>query len=230
MREETASQSSSERERADVKYQSETMTREKNIILAARIVSMLFTPFYLPLVGLMALFLFSYLSQMPWAYKLQVLALVYGFTILMPTVLIHLYRRYQGWNLVELGVKERRVVPYVISILCYFFCVYLMDLLHIPHFMGTILSAALFIQIVCALINVWWKISTHTAAIGGVAGALFVFGEFFGFNPVWWLCLVLVLAGILGSSRMILRQHTLPQVVAGFFVGLICSTLGLIYL
>ena len=206
------------------------ITKEKNIILAARIVSMLFTPFYLPLVGLMALFVFSYLSQMPWAYKLQVLMLVYVFTILLPTVLIHFYRRYQGWNLIELGIKERRVVPYVISILCYFFCVYLMDLLHIPHFMGTMVSAALFIQIVCALINVWWKISTHMAAIGGVAGALFVFGEFFGFNPVWWLCLVLILAGVLGSSRMILRQHTLPQVVTGFFVGVVCSILGLIYL
>lgn len=206
------------------------ITKEKNIILAARIVSMLFTPFYLPLVGLMALFVFSYLSQMPWAYKLQVLMLVYVFTILLPTVLIHLYRRYQGWNLIELGIKERRVVPYVISILCYFFCVYLMDLLHIPHFMGTMVSAALFIQIICALINVWWKISTHMAAIGGVAGALFVFGEFFGFNPVWWLCLVLILAGVLGSSRMILRQHTLPQVVTGFFVGVVCSILGLIYL
>ena len=91
-------------------------------------------------------------------------------------------------------------------------------------------SAALFIQIICALINVWWKISTHMAAIGGVAGALFVFGEFFGFNPVWWLCLVLILAGVLGSSRMILRQHTLPQVVTGFFVGVVCSILGLIYL
>ena len=59
------------------------ITREKNIILAARVVSMLFTPFYLPLVGLMALFLFSYLSLMPWAYKLQVLTLVYVFTILL---------------------------------------------------------------------------------------------------------------------------------------------------
>jgi membrane-associated phospholipid phosphatase len=152
------------------------------------------------------------------------------FTILLPTVLIHLYRRYHGWNLIELGHKERRMVPYVISILCYFFCIYLMDLVHIPHFMSAILSAALFIQIVCALINVWWKISTHTAAVGGVAGALFVFGEFFGFNPVWWLCLVFILAGVLGSSRMILRQHTLAQVVAGFFVGVVCSILGLVYL
>ena len=96
--------------------------------------------------------------------------------------------------------------------------------------MGTILSAALFIQIICALINVWWKISTHTAAIGGVAGALFVFGEFFGFNPVWWLSVVFILAGLLGTSRMILRQHSLAQVVAGFLVGVVCSTLGLIYL
>ena len=206
------------------------MTREKSIILAARIVSMVFTPFYLPFLGMMVLFIFSYLGLMPWAYKLQLLTLVYLFTILLPTILIHLYRRYNGWTLIELGHRERRMVPYVISILCYFFCIYVMDMLHIPHFMQTILLAALLIQVVCALINVWWKISTHTAAIGGVAGALFVFGEFFGFNPVWWLCLVLVLAGLLGTSRMILRQHSLLQVVAGFLVGVSCSVIGLIYL
>ncbi len=206
------------------------MSREKNIILTARVVSMVFTPFYLPIVGLMALFFLSYLSLMPTAYKLQVLTLVYFFTILLPTVLIHLYRKYNGWNLIELGHREKRMVPYVISILCYFFCVYIMDMLHIPHFMGTIVSAALAIQIVCALINVWWKISTHTSAIGGVAGALFVFGELFGFNPVWWLCLVMILAGLMGTSRMILRQHSLLQVVAGFWVGVICSVLGLLYL
>ena len=43
--------------------------KEKNIILTARIMSMLFTPFYLPLVGLVALFLFSYMSLLPLAYK-----------------------------------------------------------------------------------------------------------------------------------------------------------------
>ena len=206
------------------------MKRATAIILTARVVSVIFTPFYLPILGLIALFTLSYLSQMPWRFKLQLLILVYLFTILLPTLLIHLYRRYQGWTLIQLGNKERRMVPYVISILCYFACVYLMDYLHVPHFMSNIVTAALFIQIVCALINVWWKISTHTAAIGGVAGALFIFGELFTFNPVWWLCLVFVLAGILGSSRMILRQHSLAQVVAGFFVGIICSITGLLFL
>ena len=192
--------------------------------------SLLFTPFYLPFVGLAALFSFSYLSIFPWSYKLQVLTMVYLFTILMPTVMIHLYRRYQGWNLIELGHRERRMVPYVISILCYFTCVYLMSRLHMPHFMGAIVVAALLVQIVCALVNVWWKISTHTAAIGGVAGALFAFAEYLGFNPVWWLCLVFIIAGAVGTSRMILRQHSLAQVVSGFWVGFLCAAVAILFL
>jgi len=47
---------------------------------------------------------------------------------------------------------------------------------------------------------------------------------------VWWLCLVLIVAGILGSARMILRQHSLPQVVAGFFVGLVCAAVAILFL
>jgi membrane-associated phospholipid phosphatase len=200
------------------------------MILAARIVSMLFTPFYLPLVGLIALFLFSYLSIFPLAYKLQVLIMTYLFTILLPTVMIHLYRRYQGWNLIELGYRERRMVPYIISIVSYFTCIYLMERLHMPHFMSAIIIAALLLQIVCAIINVWWKISTHTAAIGGVGGALFAFAEYLGFNPVWWLCLVFFVAGLLGTCRMILRQHSLAQVVAGFWVGFICAAIAILFI
>ena len=167
------------------------MDRKKQLIIGARLLSMLFTPFYLPIVGLVVLFIFSYLSIFPWAYKLQVLTMVYLFTILLPTFMIHLYRRYQGWTLIELGHRERRMVPYVISIICYFTCIYIMERLHMPHFMGSIVVAALLVQIVCALINVWWKISTHTAAIGGVGGALFAFAEYLGrfllcchFHPV----------------------------------------------
>ena len=204
--------------------------KARDLILAARIVSMLFTPFYLPLVGMLALFIFSYLRIFPFAYKLQVILMVYIFTILLPTFIIHLYRRYQGWSLLQLGTKERRMIPYVISIICYLTCYYVMSLLHIPHFMGRILVAALMVQIVCAIINIWWKISTHTAAIGGVAGALLAFSLFFGFYPIWWLCLILFGAGILGTARIILRQHTLLQVVAGFFVGLICAYLGILIL
>lgn len=193
----------------------------KSIILTARALSVVFTPFYLPIVGLVALFLFSYMSLLPLSYKLFVVGMVYVFTILLPTLLIHLYRRYQGWTLTELGTKERRMVPYVISILCYFCCYYLMMLLHIPSFMARIVVTALVIQVVCAIINVWWKISTHTAAIGGVTGALVAFSLLFGFNPVGWLSLVTLIAGVVGSSRIILMQHSLSQVLVGYLVGVV---------
>ena len=183
--------------------------------------SLVFTPFYLPTVGLLALFSLSYLSLLPFGYKLQVMGIVYFFTILLPTLLIHIYRRHQRWTLIDIGRRERRMVPYVLSILCYFTCVYIMKQIHIPHFMSSIVIAALGIQIVCAVINAWWKISTHTAAIGGVVGAIFVFAAVFGFNPIPWLCITILLAGLLGTSRMVLRQHSLAEVVVGFVVGVV---------
>jgi len=208
----------------------EQMRREKTIIYAARFLSLLFTPFYLPLMGLILLFTLSYLALLPIGYRLQIIALVYICTILMPTYIIHFYRRYQGWSPLELGRRERRMVPYVISILCYFLCVWLLKMLTVFHFVSSILMAALLVQIVCAIINVWWKVSTHTAAIGGVAGALFAFAEIFGFNPVWWMCLVLIVSGLLGSARIILRQHSLAQVVGGFGIGFACASLGILFL
>lgn len=206
------------------------MKREKQIILTARILSMVFTPFYLPIVGITALFAFSYLSMFPWSYKIAVLGLVYLFTILLPTLLIHLYRRYQGWNLIELGHRERRMVPYILSIVCYFTCIYVMERMHMPHFMGSIVIAALSVQITCAFINVWWKISTHTAAIGGVGGALFAFAFYLGFNPVWWLCIIILVGGVVGTCRMILRQHSLTQVIIGFLVGFLCAAIAILFL
>ena len=199
--------------------------KEKNIIFTARIMSMIFTPFYLPIVGLIALFIFSYMSLLPMMYKLVMLAMVYLLTVVAPSLLIHLYRLCQGWTSHELGRKERRLVPYIISIVCYFACFFWMEYRNTPRVISIIVVVALTIQMVCALINIWWKISTHTAAIGGVAGALLAYSISFSFNPIWWLCLVLILAGMVGTARMILRQHSLSQVVTGFFIGLVCAFL-----
>lgn len=187
--------------------------------------SMIFTPFYLPIVGLIALFIFSYMSLLPMMYKLVMLAMVYLLTVVAPSLLIHLYRLCQGWTSHELGRKERRLVPYIISIVCYFACFFWMEYLNTPRVISIIVVVALTIQMVCALINIWWKISTHTAAIGGVAGGLISYSIAFSFNPLWWLCFVLILAGAVGTARMILRQHSLSQVVTGFLVGAACAIL-----
>lgn len=204
--------------------------KEREIIFVARALSIIFNPFYLPLVGLLALFTFSYLSLLPWMYKAVVLLMVYVFTVFLPTLFIRMYHRYEGWALFELYTKERRMIPYVISIACYFVCYYVMRVMHIPHFMGCIVVAALMIQIACAVVNLWWKISNYTAAIGGMGGAMLAFSEIFGYNPVWWLCGILLLAGMIGSSRLIMRQQSLSQVVGGFAVGLVAAFLTVMYM
>lgn len=197
--------------------------KEKNIILAARVISMLFTPLYLSMLGIIILFVFSYFCLFPLSFKVSVILLVYLFTILLPSLLIRSYRKYQGWTPIQLGTRERRMVPYVISICCYLMGLYVMSIFRIPHFMSGILIAALIIQLSCSFVNIWWKISTHSAGIGGVTGALLAFSLRFNFNPVWWLCLVILLAGAVGTSRIILRQHTVAQVVYGFLLGVVCG-------
>ena len=202
--------------------------KEKNIILAARVISMLFTPLYLSMLGIIILFVFSYFSLFPLSFKVSVILLVYLFTILLPSLLIRSYRKYQGWTPIQLGTRERRMVPYVISICCYLMGLYVMSIFRIPHFMSGILIAALIIQLSCSFVNIWWKISTHSAGIGGVTGALLAFSLRFNFNPVWWLCLVILLAGAVGTSRIILRQHTVAQVVYGFLLGVVCGFVTII--
>lgn len=208
----------------DFAVKEKQMKREKKLILLmSRYISWLFTPFYLPIMGLTALFIFSYLSILPNFYKIQVLVLAGIFTVLMPTTLIRLYRQHQGWSLLRLISREGRMVPYIISITCYSVCFYLMEYLQFPHFMSSIVVASIVIQILCALINNKWKISTHTAAIGGTTGAVVAFSLIFGFYPLWWLCFLIILAGVVGTGRMLLRLHTLGEITGGYVIGVLAG-------
>ena len=77
----------------------------RNIMMLAKAVSMLSSPFYLPIIGLTALFIFSYLNLLPFTYKVFVLLMVYIFTIFLPTKLIRFYHHYHGWTPFELGAR-----------------------------------------------------------------------------------------------------------------------------
>ncbi len=181
---------------------------------------MVTTPFYLPVLGLIFLFTFSYLSIFPTMYKLLMVLLFYLFSVLLPTYLIHVYSKYEGWTTKQLINRERRMVPYVISILCYFLGFYLLTLMNTPDFISVIFVVAIIIQVLCAAVNRWWKISIHSAGIGGVTGMVVAFSVILSFDPTWWLCMLLLIAGLVGTARMVLRQHSLAQIVCGYLIGL----------
>ena len=200
---------------------------DRTLIRTARVISAIFTPFSIPFLAFLILFLFSYLRIMPIQYKLIVLGVVYCFTILMPTLTIFLFRKINGFSPEDLGERKRRFMPFLLTITSYVFCLVMMHRLNIPWYMTGIILAALIMMVICIVVNLKWKLSEHMAGVGAIVGGLVSFSALFGYNPVWWLCLFILIAGVLGTARIILQHHTLGDVLVGFAVGLICSLLVL---
>ena len=65
---------------------------------------------------------------------------------------------------------------------------------------------------VLAIVSIWWKVSGHAAAVSSAAVTAIVL-----FGPAWWPLLLVVLA--VGWARVVLRAHTLAQVVTGALFG-----------
>ncbi|MCS3307413.1 hypothetical protein NXW15_08120 [Bacteroides thetaiotaomicron] len=203
----------------------EHIIADKTMLRVARVTSIVFTPFSIPFLAFLVLFLFSYLRIMPILYKGIVLGIVYCFTILTPTITIFLFRKINGFARRELSERKKRYVPILLTIISYVFCLLMMRKLNIPWYMTGIIFVSLVISIICILVNLKWKLSEHMAGMGGIIGGLVSFSALFSYNPVVWLCLFILIAGILGSARIVLGHHTLGEVLSGFVVGLVCSFL-----
>lgn len=203
------------------------LIEEKTLIRVARMVSAVFTPFSIPFLAFLILFLFSYLSIMPIQYKLIVLGIVYCFTIMIPVLAIFIFKKINGFSAQELGERKKRYVPFFLTITSYVFCLLMMNRLNIPWYMSGIILAALIMMVICIVVNLKWKLSEHMAGAGAVIGGLVAFSALFGYNPAWWLCLFILVAGVLGTARIILGHHTLGEVMGGFAVGFICSLMVL---
>lgn len=197
--------------------------KNKLLIRIAKVMSTLFMPLYAPIWVFIGLFLFSYLRLLPLGYKVFIISIVCIFTVFMPTVGITLFRLFKKWTHLELSHREHRHMPYVVALLSYATCLVIMTRINAAMFFRGVVMAALVSQIICVIINVWWKVSTHMVGMGGLVGALNAFSILFFYNPVWPFCVLLLLSGVLGTSRIILRQHSLAQVLVGFGIGYVCA-------
>lgn len=201
----------------------EQIKTSKRLAAVSRFVSGLFTPFMVPFAAFLILFLFTYLRLMPIQYKLVVLGIVYCFTVLMPVGIIFIYGRISGWTLRQLSEQKKRIVPYLLTIISYVFCVIMMYRLNIPPYMIGVIVASLVVMIVFVLTNFKWKFSAHLGGMGVVVGCIVSFSAIFGYNPVWWLCLAILGTGVVGSARIVLEEHTLSEVLSGFTIGLVAT-------
>ena len=115
----------------------EHIIADKTMLRVARVTSMVFTPFSIPFLSFLVLFLFSYLRIMPIQYKLIVLGIVYCFTILTPTITIFLFRKINGFARQELSERKKRYVPILLTIISYVFCLLMMRRLNYSGISGS---------------------------------------------------------------------------------------------
>jgi membrane-associated phospholipid phosphatase len=200
------------------------------LLTGSRLISAVYTPFMTPLIAFALILFCSFLRIMPMEYKLTVLGMVYCFTVLMPMLSIYLYQKVNGWGLRELGRREKRFVPYGLTILSYLACLFSMHRIHLPRYMTGIITATLICMLVCTALNLRWKVSTHVASSGLMVGGLLSYSFLFQFNPVWWLSFFILLSGMLGTARIILCQHTQMEIFVGFLVGMFCGVTGILFI
>jgi membrane-associated phospholipid phosphatase len=87
-----------------------------------------------------------------------------------------------------------------------------------------IMAASVAIMVIAIFITLLWKISAHMFGIGGlIGGAMAVSFYVERSNPYYMFMGLFIIAGLVGTSRLILKRHTLSQVIAGFLLGFLVS-------
>lgn len=202
----------------------------RHLISLSKVVSAVFNPFYFTFVAFVLLLTCTYLRILPLFYKVYILSVIFFFTILLPMLGIFLYGKIMKHPKGYLRKRENRLTPYAITLLSYLFGYLSMQKLFIPHYMGSIVVSVLLSMLVCSMINTRWKISAHMTMCGVMTGVLFGWGFLSYANILPLLAAVIFIAGLLGTARMILREHTISQIFAGYINGIICSIIGIIYI
>lgn len=187
----------------------------------AKIISFLFQPLLMPIYGTIIL-----LNAGTWmsytifpALRNALYLVMFTSTFLMPALTFLLLLKKKEINSLEMESRTERNIPYISTLLFYIVGWYLLNKLPLPRVFGNIIMGASLAILIAFLINLRWKISIHMMALGGTAGMLFAFATLFNFPLSTPLIMLLVIAGITGTARLILHAHIPSQVYTGFLLG-----------
>jgi hypothetical protein len=195
------------------------MTENKVIYQAARITSIIFHPLLIPTWGFLMLFNSGlYFTLISDAHKKMVLLVVLLSTCIFPILSIGLLGLSSRFDM-HMGKNTDRVLPLILSSIFYYAGYLVLRHLAIFPIYGFFLIAAILIQIALMLVSLGWKISSHSAAIGGLLGGFLALSFLVHQNPMQILIALVLVSGFVGTARLILEKHTNLQVYSGFLLG-----------
>ncbi|MDE7469812.1 MAG: hypothetical protein K2M57_00005, partial [Paramuribaculum sp.] len=189
---------------------------DKIAALSAHFFSFIFSPLLVPTYGMILAATLSYMAVLPASTIVKVTLTIFAITCLLPLLAIGLLYKLGKLSDPGLNNQGERTIPFIISAVSYLLAFGYLFMLRAPSWLTMFAGAGLVIVIACCLINLKWKISVHLAAMGGLVGLLvhlMVYGE--TLRPVLpWITATIICTGLVGTSRLILRRHTLGQVSA----------------
>lgn len=200
---------------------------EKGMDLTANLLSWILVPVFIPIYGMILIFTLSVLSMttLPITRVLVTLVL-FGINVAIPMALMLVLKRLKVISDVGLNMRRERPIPYLIVMLCYLASARYLYAHGAPDWVSMFFTGGGAAALINLIVNFKWKISAHAAGMGGVCALLVYIAHQMpdGANIIW-LCVWVLLSGLLGAARIWLRRHTLLQVIAGFLNGYLCVAL-----
>lgn len=131
---------------------------------------------------------------------------------------------------IQLKTARERTVPLMATMIFYFWAYWVFKNINAPFILRVLLLGSFWGIILVFLINIFVKISLHTAAAGGMLGILIVLMLISPVNMVLPFFVILLIAGIIGTARMILGSHNNFEIWIGYLVGIIVQLAAYLYL
>jgi membrane-associated phospholipid phosphatase len=177
----------------------------------ARLVSSILNPF---VVAVTALVLLAFQATPTASEALLWIAVSIAVSVLPVVVVVLFLVRLKKLDGFFSNPREQRNSVYLLaSALGVIDCV-LYWYLHAPRLLSVLFTAGLIAVIIFMVINYYWKISLHTAF---VTGAVVVLVIILGWKALFSVAFIPLVAW----SRLVLKQHTIPQVIVGGLLSVI---------
>ncbi len=146
------------------------------------------------------------------------IALLYAFVVLFflsfgPMMYILVGVRMGKFTDPDVSMRSQRIGPFLFGIISASIGLGTLFVTHGPKNLQTLMLITIVSGIVMMIITLWWKISIHASSLAAASTVLIVL-----YGSV--LLPIFVLLAAVCWSRVILRRHTLGQVIAGSLVSI----------
>jgi len=190
------------------------------IIRLARVFSYIFHPLFMPFLGVYIIFNSGiYVADIPFEFKKYIYTFVLLCTVVLPLTLIsalYVLKMIQKFTLVE---RQERMIPLIFTVICYYIGYFLLSRYSPVKPINIFLFSSVLVVLTSLLISLFWKISIHMAGAGGIIALVLIIGIAYTSDMTMPLSLILLMGGVVATSRLALKAHSPAEIIAGFLLG-----------